>query len=216
MMWLAWGLVIPSFIGLLLTGIINDHPNVNKVNVILTNYLNVIFPLIAFTIIATGSRQLMERARLFISSTRTKLLIVGFVFLGTLYCYFVFRNLDSLTAQDANNPYYIPGWLLMFTIVMPYLYSWFVGLLAAYELRLLSKNASGIIYRKAVDLLSRGLAVTIISAISLQYIRTVLPRSGRLSLGYTLLLVYALLAVIGVGYGLSALGAKRLKKLEEV
>jgi hypothetical protein len=215
-MWLAWGLVIPTFLSLLLTGITNDHEGFHKAQVIISNYASIIFPVIAFSVLSTGTRQLMERAKIFITSGRTKLLVISFVFLGGLYCYLIFRNLDSLAARSNNNPYFLPGGLLLFTMVMPYLYAWFVGLLAAYELRLLSKSAPGILYQKAVDLLSRGLAVVVMSSIALQYLSTVLPATGKLSLGYILLLVYVLLAVIGIGYALTALGAKRLKKLEEV
>ena len=216
MMWLAWGLPIPAFITLLVNTIANNHPGFLASSIIITNYVNILVPIIAFSILGSGSRELIQRGKLFISSGRTKMLILGFVFLGAIYCFFIFRNVGNLAADSAKNPYYLPGWLILFTIVIPYLYAWFIGLLAAYEMRLLSKHSVGLLYRQALNLLSLGLTVTVAASIGLQYLRSVLPRNGNVSLGYLLLLIYVLLGVIGAGYGLLAYGANKLKRIEEV
>lgn len=216
MMWLAWGLPIPAFISLLVTAIANNHPGFQATATIVSNYANLIIPVVAFSILSSGSRQLVERQKLFISSARTKLLVLLFVVLGAVYCYLVFHNVDTARPADAKNPYYLPSWLFLLTLVIPYLYAWFIGLLAAYELRLISRHAAGVLYRRAFDLMSRGLAITVAASIALQYLGSALPRRDvALSLGYVLVLIYCLLVVIGLGYGLLAYGANKLKKIEE-
>lgn len=214
MMWLAWGLPIPALISLVVTGIANSHPGFYAASVIVTNYANLLVPVVALHILSTGSRTLLEQTKLRITNRSTKLLVFSFVLLGAVYCYYVFRNLHGHANSD--NPYYLPSWLLLFTVVVPYLYAWFVGLLAAYEIRLVSRHSQGVLYRRGLQLLSMGLLVTVSSSIGLQYLRSILPRNGRLSLGYTLLLIYAILVVIAVGYALLAAGAQRLKRIEEV
>lgn len=214
MMWLAWGLPIPSLISLVVTTIANNHPGFTAGSIIISNYASLLVPLVALHVLSTGSRNLLEQARLRITNSSTKMLVLLFVVLGAVYCYYVFANLHDHTGS--NNPYYLTSWLLLLTVVVPYLYAWFVGLLAAYEIRLVSRHSQGVLYRRGLQLLSGGLAVTVASSIALQYLRSVFPKSGHVSLGYTLLLIYALLAVIGVGYILLAAGAQRLKKIEEV
>lgn len=214
MMWLAWGLPIPALISLAVTSIANNHPGFTSASIIISNYASLLVPLIALHILSTGSRNLLELAHLRITSRNTKMLVLLFVLLGAVYCYYVFNNLHGRTS--ASNPYGLDSWLVLLTIVVPYLYAWFVGLLAAYEIRLVSRHSQGVLYRRGLQLLSLGLGVTVASSIALQYLHSVLPRDSHLSLGYTLLLIYALLAIIGVGYVLLAAGAQRLKKIEEV
>ena len=214
MMWLAWGLPIPSLISLVVTTIANNHPGFTATSIIISNYASLLVPLVALHILSTGSRNLLEQAHLRITNRSTKLLVLSFVLLGSVFCYYVFANLHG--KSGSHNPYYLDSWLLLLTIVVPYLYAWFVGLLAAYEIRLVSRHSQGVLYRRGLQLLSVGLAVTVASSIALQYLRSVLPRNGHISLGYTLLLVYGILAIIGIGYVLLAAGAQRLKKIEEV
>lgn len=214
MMWLAWGLPVSALISLVMTAIASSHPGFTSASLIITNYANLLMPLVALNILSTGSRNLLEQAHLRITNANTKLLGLLFVVLGSVYCYYVFGNLHG--RSGSNNPYHLDSWLLLLTVVVPYLYAWFVGLLAAYEIRLVSRHSQGVLYRRGLQLLSFGLAVTVASSIALQYLRSVLPRNGHISLGYTLLLVYAILAIIAVGYALLAAGAQRLKKIEEV
>lgn len=213
--WLAWGLPIPTLFSLLINAIGNSNPSFHEEAIILSGYVSLIFPLVAFTIMSTGSRALVERAKIRISGVATRNIQLLFVLVGVLYCFLVFRNLDLNSLSASNNPYFLPVWLLVITIIIPYLYAWFMGLLTAFDIVQVAKRTKGIFYRQALQLLASGVGVVIVSLIASQYLRTAVPRTGRVSLNFVLVLVYLLLSVMAVGYILIALGAKKLKKIEE-
>lgn len=213
LMWLAWGLPIPAVIGLVLGSVANGHPGFFSASVILTNYANLVIPVIAFHILSTGSRLWTEKENIRLSIGSTKLLVFLFVVVGSLYCYQIFHNVIGMP----NDPYHLPHWLLLTTIVIPYLYAWFMGFLAAYEIWQVSNHAKGLLYQQAVRYVARGVVVTVASFIILQYYRTaIIPKTGHFSLGYVLLVTYMMLIIIALGYGLLAYGARKLKKIEEV
>jgi hypothetical protein len=104
----------------------------------------------------------------------------------------------------------------MFTIIIPYLYAWFEGLACAYNFMLYSKNIKGFLYKKAFFQLSIGLAITVAGFIFIQFITSTLGVNTNKTLDYILVLIYILLGVLIIGLGIMALGAKKLKKIEEV
>lgn len=214
--WLAWGLPIPSLLTLLLGAIANNHASFHATTIIIGNYAGLIFPLIAFGFISESGRELIQRAKLNFTATTAKNIQFIFVVLGVIYCYLIFRHLDLHSIAATNNQYFLPVWLLVLTLIIPYLYAWFIGLLAAYDILLIARTAKGIFYQQALRLLASGLAVVIATLIAVQYIRSVLPRSGHLSVSATFILVYAIYAATAAGFILMAAGANRLKKIEEI
>jgi hypothetical protein len=133
-----------------------------------------------------------------------------------LYCYLTFRQFNPGSLGSTHNPYFLPIWLLLLTVIIPYLYAWFVGLLAAYEITSYSQQVRGVLYKQALHLLVGGLVAVIAGSILLQYISSVDPSPGHLVLDYRLLLVVLFRIVIGIGFVLIAAGANRLKRIEEV
>lgn len=213
MMWLAWGLPIPALIGLILSSIANGHPGFYGASIIISNYANLIIPVVAFHILSTGSRLWAEKENIRLSIGSIKLLVFLFVVIGALYCYQIFHNVLG----SSGDPYHLPHWLLLVTIVIPYLYAWIMGFLAAYEIWMVSNHAKGLLYQQALRYVARGIVVTVASFIVLQYYRTALiPHTARFSLSYVLIVTYLMLIIIALGYGLLAYGARKLKKIEEV
>jgi hypothetical protein len=102
------------------------------------------------------------------------------------------------------------------TLVAPYLYAWFLGFVAAYEIYLYSQKASGIIYRRAWAWLTAGLLTVICTSIAMQYLSTMAERLSHLRLTGILVAVYILLLVMAAGYILIAVGSKQLRRIEEV
>jgi hypothetical protein len=90
-----------------------------------------------------------------------------------------------------------------------------LGLIAAFDLHVYTGKVKGLIYRKGWTQVALGIAWIIVTIIILQYISAVSARVGNMSLGWVLLLVYAILGVMAVGYILIALGAKKLMRIEE-
>jgi hypothetical protein len=139
------------------------------------------------------------------------LLILVLIGLGVAYGCLFAGAIHSLSSS-----YPLPYWIVMATLVVPYIYMWFLGLWAAYELYLYRLKVSGIIYRKSWSLLAVGIGAIIIMQIILQYIGTLASQFNKLSFDSLIIVVYAALILLAVGYVLVARGARRLQKIEEV
>jgi hypothetical protein len=214
--WLALSIPIPSITGLILSSIANSHPGFHATSIILSNYIALLLPLIAFGIIGNAARQLTNSANLRISLAGARWVIFMFVVLGVMFCYFVFQHFDLSSSASNDNPYYLPIWLMLVSLIIPYLYAWFVGLLASYEISVLATKTRGVLFSQALRLLALGLVTVIGSSIALQYISSAAPRSGHLELNSRLLVTYIVRIVAGVGFLIIAAGARKLRKIEEV
>lgn len=214
--WLAWSLPVGVIVPAILNAIAYKHPGFHSTAIIISNYVGLILPLIGFSVIANASRGLMGNVKASLSLANARLIILGFLVLGVIYCFLTFSRFDLTSLGSTNNPYFLPAWLMVITLIVPYLYAWFMGILAAYELTLFSKNVRGVLYRQALGFVIGGLLAVILSSIALQYINSVEPRVGHLVLGYKVVLVSIFRIIGGGGFILLALGASRLQKIEDV
>ncbi len=214
--WLAWSLPAPAIISLLLFAVANTHQGFRGTAIIVVNYVSLLMPLIGFSLIGGAARSLVGRAKVHFKPSSIRAVVLFFVTVGVLYCYLSFRHLDLGSLGTTHNPYHLPVWLAVLTIIIPYLYAWFVGLLAAYEITVYSKQVRGLLYRQPLQMLVGGLVMVVVSSIVLEYINAVEPRVGHLVLNLKLLLTLAFRIAGGLGFALIAVGARRLKKIEEV
>jgi len=214
--WLAWSLPLTAIVILLFNALSGRWHNFHTASIIISNYVSLVFPLIAFGIIGAGARGLVSRAQLKISLYSSRAIMLLFLAIGVLYCYLIFRHLDLSSLGSSHNPYLLPVWLIVLSIIIPYLYAWFIGLLAAYEIALFSRQADGVLYRQSLRMLAFGLVVIIASSIALQYMTGLQPRIGHLVLGYQMIFSLIFYVLGGLGFVLLAIGAGRLKRIEEV
>lgn len=214
--WLAWGSAVIAILTLLLNAIANEHPGFHAFSIIVANYGSLIVPLVGYSMISSGSRGLNISQRITISSKGAKVLVVLFMLIGVAYCFITFQrlNLHAMTASD--NPYYLPAWIMITSVIVPFLYTWFIGFLAAYEMYLYSKHVDGVLYQRAIRALSFGIIAVIASSIVVQYLRSAIPRTGHLSLNATLLIINIIYVFMAAGYIFISLGARQLRKIEEV
>lgn len=215
-MYLAYGLPIVALLSICLNSIANSHPGFKPTAIIVVNYASLLVPLLAYNTIRKGSHGLVERSKTRFSLTDMRTIVMVLVVIGVAYCYFTFKklNLDSIGSSD--NAYYLPAWLMITTVIIPYLYAWFSGLLAAYEMVLYSRQVQGVLYRQAMRWLAGGIVGIIAGGVGLQYLRTVVPRTGHIALNTTLLLANIIYVILAIGFILLIIGAIRLKKIEEV
>lgn len=214
--WLAWSLPVSVIVPSVLNAVADSHPGFHATAIIISNYVSLLLPLVAFSVIASASRGLLSTVKVKLSLANTRMIIVGFLLLGVLYCYFTFRHFDLSSLGSSHNPYYLPLWLMITTVTVPYLYAWFMGILATFELTLFRKHVRGVLYKQPLGLLVGGLLTVILSSVALQYTSSVEPRVGHLVLNHRLVLTLAFRIIGGVGFVLIALGANRLRKIEEV
>ncbi len=215
-MWLAWSLPVNAIINRILTGIADKNNSFHSASVILINYLDLIMPFIAFVLIAIAAKGLISIAKLDIGLTNSRFVMLIFIIIGVLYCYLTLKSANLSSMSTTNNHYYLPAWLIILTIIIPYLYAWFLGLLASYELIIYTRKIEGIIYKRALTLLSVGLFSIIFSFILSQYINSIWPINGSIIFNYRLFLGILIRIMGGIGFIVLAVGANRLKRIEDV
>lgn len=214
--WLAWSLPIRSLVNICTGAIANSSPGFHSASVVINNYTGLALSLVAFIMIGSASRHLFERAKISLTSTSMRTMMFLFVVGGVLYCYLIFRQFHSGGLVSSDNPFHLPIWLMVLTIIVPYLYAWFVGILAIYEMTIYSRQVRGVLYRQALQLMVAGLIATVIGSIAFQYASSVRAPDNQLILNTHLFLDLLFRIITGIGFILIALGASRLKKIEEV
>lgn len=214
--WLVWSLPIRAVVAICTSTIANSHPGFQSASIVINNYTGLALSLVAFIMIGSASRYLFERAKISLTSTSMRTMMLLFVAGGVLYCYLIFRQFHSVGLGSSNNPFHLPIWLMVLTIIVPYLYAWFVGILAIYEMTIYSRQVRGVLYRQALQLMVGGLIATVIGSIALQYASSVQVLDNQLLLNAHLFLDLLFRIITGVGFVLIAIGAMRLKKIEEV
>lgn len=211
LMLLAFWLPVSSTLSAVLNMYGVHHPGATPMITIIINYLTLLFPLGAFIWISQGARGLSELSKQRPTPTGTNLMAIVLIVAGVFYGYLV-----ANAHQHVHTIYHMPMLVVLLTLVIPYIYSWFLGILAAYEIHMYSKKVNGIIYRKSWNALAIGLVWIIVFSIVFQYFTTVSAKLNNLSLGWILVIIYTLLPLMAIGYIFVALGAKRLTKIEEV
>lgn len=187
--------------------------------VIISNYLTMAITISALSFVFLGARQLcgLTRKRYYPSGHVIYNLI--FIALSALFTYLFLNHLPSannvpLTATS-HGAYYTPTWVLIPTLVIPYLMSWYLGFLAVYMLRFYRDNIEGTIYRQALSYLAFGITTVVLISIGEQVLAVFTGQLQNLSTAPLLVLIYLLLAIIAAGYILIAIGAKRLATIEK-
>ncbi len=207
---LAFGLPLSSLLGSAIAIAVQQNPDLQAAGSVIRNYVSMLYPLVGFVFISRGARGLSDLAKQRPSYLATNALGAIFIAISVLYCYIV------ATSQNINEIYHLPGWLVLSSLVAPYLFTWYIGLSSAFEIHSYSRTAPGVLYRKTWNMLATGIGAIIIMQIVVQYITTLTVQLANLRLLRLLIIVYILLALLAVGYVLVALGAKRLQKIEEV
>jgi hypothetical protein len=208
---MAWGLAVPAIISTILKAIAVQHASFSQAATIISSYLTLIVPLIAFTFISDGSRILSNLVKVRPGKNGMRIFALLFIIFGVYY------TVLTLTARYVHgNPYHLSHTLTMFTIIIPYLYAWFMGFMGCYEIILYAKKIKGLLYKRALNRLAAGIGVVIGSSIFIQFINVVYAYKDNSSLGSLIVLIYMLLISEAIGYVLIVIGAKSLKRIEEI
>lgn len=211
-------LVVPSFINL----IGNFSPGsaeVEKWVTIVRVYTSVVFYLLAFWYLWQGSRQLLQtltprpsvdRAR------RCAAFVVGG--LAIAYAWAIFHNQFRTVSSDPliKPTYFLPDWLIISTIFLPYLVIWLWGIWSIIKTHAFARHVPGVIYRQAFLSLARGLTAVVLLLIGLQFVSQASTVFGHASLRAILIIIYIIIFALAVGYIFLARGAKQLTSIEKV
>jgi hypothetical protein len=177
---------------------------------IISNYVNLLLPLVGFVFIGLGASGLARQVK-----QRPSYRAINFMIILLIYVSLIYYRLVATTSHRAS-VYHMSIWFILSTLVAPYIYMWAVGIFAAYNINLYRQKVAGIIYRRSWGYLAMGLGWLIVTSIIFQYLTTLTARLTHLSIYWLLAIVYILLLVLSAGFVLVAIGARKLKKIEEV
>lgn len=210
---LAFSLPAVAVVSSLLTYTAWHSPDLLPAITIVRSYLALIIPFIAFILIEKGASGLIQTLKNKKLSPPPLLNTLGVIVLSSLYIWLITVREP---VQNGEATYLLPNWLVIITLAIPYLYIWCKGIMATYYLYVYQNRVHGSVYKYAIKYLSLGIGTIVFSSVLIQAIGTIAARLNRLDLTPLLLIVYVLVIVYAVGYGLVARGAARLKKIEEV
>jgi hypothetical protein len=196
-----------------------QHDTSQAFSTIITTHLSVLTYLFGFFFLFQGSRALLKsvkKARL--HKNHVLAVAAVLVVIAIPYIIVILMNPSRIVAVAPATvaTYYMSDWLIIMTIVIPYIVVWALGFYTTLLLHTYHQKVGGKIYRASLSKLDRGFFIVIASSILLQFLTSATTSLSGWGLGALLILVYVLLAIIAAGYILIALGAKGLAKLEEV
>ncbi|HWT55450.1 MAG TPA: hypothetical protein VN031_00270 [Candidatus Microsaccharimonas sp.] len=210
--WLAWSVPVSVCANTLLGGLANLKPSFSSAAFILSHYVYLGIALIAFTFMTDGTRRLRE----IINRAPSQLAIRGMMAIATLisvvYCTITLRTVQ----QQHPNSYHLPVWLILLTVIIPYLYAWLMGFYAVFEMSQYRRAVRGLFYKQPLRLLATGTICAIIASIALQYLTSTSRYLRRITLDGRLVALYLILFIFATGYIFIAVGAAKLKKIEEI
>jgi hypothetical protein len=181
------------------------------------NYFILVLLLVASYQLKVGASKLRKLAKTTPAPQWERWLQIGYLVMAVLY---VALSLHDPMRQHAaaaapTNSSFLPDWLLLVTLILPRLITWYWGLQAIWNMLQYSRFVPGRIYRRPLRQAAAGLGVIIAMSIALRYLNT-LTVLNHASLNWLLVVVYSLLFLMGVGYCLLARGAHLLTKIEQV
>lgn len=215
--WLAFWLPVSAVLASFTTDFYTAHPASTVAMIRLTDYLNLLILLPAFLITYTGTRKLLPLIKKSTISLPLRLM-VAYICFAVLYTFLVFhdpaRQLPTKSTTVAA--YYLPDWLIVTTFVIPRLIMWFMGVQAVYTMYLYRHKVKGTLYKSALNNLARGVGGMVVGSIVLRCAQSLSSPLSGLGLAWLLLIIYALLVILSIGYVLIAKGAGSLQQLEEL
>lgn len=219
LMVLAIGLPVGSIVSASLRYAARVNPELAPAAAITDHYVALGIALIGFGLIGSGAERLLGLGHRRPAWPGKFTSSLGFLVFGALYAYLILTHPPTTAAAAGSAQtaiYHLPNWLIMTTVIMPYLYIWHTGLMAALNIDSYKRAVAGVLYKKSLRFLAWGIGSVIISSMVLQFLTTATQTLSKLRLAPLLAVVYVLLVIVSVGYIFIAMGAKRLQKLEEV
>lgn len=214
LMFLAFGLPLNSIFSALLTYVSAQDKSFLPTATILRNYFGLMIALLSFLLLARGAILLVisHKDKTAYRPVLPLFIVPAIILISSLFTWLV---VTSPTGPESETGYYLPNWLIIFTIVVPYLIAWLGGFLALFFLNIYRTKVRGTIYKGAFGELAIGIGVVTLISVVLQLLTTISSQINRLRLTPILLIVYVLVILYAVGFWYIARGSKKLQTFEE-
>jgi hypothetical protein len=210
---LTISLPLVSNISYILSHVAVRHSRLQPTMTIIINYIALGLMAIAMLYVFAGGHKLYCLISVRIRQLPQMAWMSVFILASSLYGYFIVSQ--PLHTPAARKVYFLPDWLLVLTIAVPYMFIWYLGVRGAYNIYLYRRNVKGRIYRSSLSYLGLGIGFVILGSIITRLISSISTTLTNLKLTPILLIIYGFLVVVGAGYILIAFGAKKLRNIEE-
>jgi hypothetical protein len=209
---------LPSFV----SGYANFFPDkeyIQSASIIFRNYLTLFLYLVGFWYLWQASRNLIRTIEVpELNSNSQSVVVVLLATLAVVYSWAVLSNPFRTVSTDplVRATYYVPDAMIIFTIVIPYVLVWIMGVSAIMNITAYSKRVQGLIYKKIFSSVAHGLTFTVAMLVGLQFLSQANAALGHAAISVIMMIIYVLLFAIATGYFLIARGARKLAFIEEV
>lgn len=208
---LVYSLPVQGIISAVTNYIFINNPDLQPTLTILRNYLYMVLFTTAFILISRGCSSLLLTLKNVPYKPQPGFLTFTIVLLsGSFVSLLVNKTLGS-----ADSTYFLPTWLIVVTLGIPYLYAWSRGIQGLYDLRVYLSLVKGNVYRLALKAVVVGLGAVMALNIFIQLLVTASTKLNRLDLTPLLLIIYLLVFCYVIGFGLLARGSRKLTQIEE-
>lgn len=211
---LVFGLPITTIISNIFNQITSNHESYTPPLTIVNNYIGLLIMALGLLLISNGAQKLNFLIKKQVSSTEQKVWVLISVIISGLYAYIIAA--PSLHGSLDKSTYFMPGWLALITLVIPYVYFWYHGFYAAFCIHRYQKYVKGNIYKNSLNYIAAGISVVVATSIFIRFLVNISEKLNRLSLSPILLIIYIFILISAIGYILIAIGAKKLRRIEEV
>jgi len=181
--------------------------------ILLNNHLPIALSLVAVVYMYAGSVRLNKVAKTVLSGVQLPAVLLPFTVFSALFSAYFYTHINHATINGLPN-FALPGAAPFYTMALPYLVVWMLGLLAIMNMVNYIRHSKGAIYRRSLRDLVWGIMAVIGFTILVQLLTLASTALAKLRLGPLLLVIYLLLIFYSLGFVLIAVGAKRLTRLE--
>jgi uncharacterized membrane protein YidH (DUF202 family) len=215
---LALWLPVSSVINRLTRYLYHDNKDLVAPLTIVKNYVSLLILLAAFALLYKGANKLLKSIDQSMPDVLRSKAMALLVLVSGLFAYVALISPNKRVAADeaSRAAYYLPDWLIILTIIIPYIIIFYLGFRVVQDINLYRRNATGVLYRSSLSLLAKGVGIVILLIMALRYFESLTGLLSQASLKVFLLVIYILVFLIAAGFVVIALGAKKLQKMEEV
>ncbi|HYF97203.1 MAG TPA: hypothetical protein VD947_04180 [Patescibacteria group bacterium] len=199
------------------TYLYRTNPSWTAPLVITNNYINLALVLVGFALIYKGAYKLINLKESRNISGWKYITLLPLVFISALFTFLTLNNpvRQFPSADVPTAAYYLPDWLLIITIIIPYVLVFYLGFFSILYIYMYRKNVRGIIYKNALDYFAKGLLCIVLSIIVIRYLAALTTLFDNSTLKIILLIIYLLILLLLCGFILLVKSVKKLKAIEK-
>lgn len=185
--------------------------------IVIKDHIPAFISLGAFFLLYRGSDHLRRVANFETWTRGSAFIMIGFLVFAFVFVleFTKFQAPPAGASTSATAMTILSPNILLFTLILPFLVAWFLGILATINITKFANSVQGTLYKRALKDLIKGLWFVIVLSMLIQALSLSDKFILSLQLPSLVALIYLLLIFYGIGFMFVRAGAKRLASLEE-